>query len=87
VSFIPDDVARGCDDCNNVATWKVYHRKTKRDEFYCDACVPAEGTPRYKRVEHRPEHEYMLGFPVDREGEERRRAEARERRALEDGPR
>lgn len=41
-------------ECHKPATWCVYNRRIKQEQYYCETCVPAVGTPRIKHLQHRP---------------------------------
>jgi len=41
-------------ECGARATWRVYNRKVKGEQYHCETHVPPVGTPRIKRLGHRP---------------------------------
>lgn len=64
MSFIPERRRIPCaTGCGQLAEWRVYNRRTTTEHYYCATCVPPEGTPRIKRLEHQP-----MGWVTDVDG-------------------
>jgi len=41
--------------CKHLATWLVYNKSVKQEQHHCEEHVPTIGTPRIKRLKHRPD--------------------------------
>lgn len=63
--FAPDDEPTRCVQCPHAATWKVYNKRLKADQYYCDKHVPPEGTPRITKRERFNQGRYLIGHPGD----------------------
>jgi len=37
-----------CDECEKIAAWKIYNKKIKKDQAFCEEHTPPKGTPRIR---------------------------------------